>query len=78
MRLVCLCMALYLSSYDCKCVSSSLRQLWFSVLPEHTAGLFSSHHQRQSVAVTRCRTVTNDIPSQSNTYHRTGNTQAWK
>lgn len=49
----------------------------FSVVPEHT-GPSPPHHQRQSVAVTRSRTVTNDTPSQSNTYHHTGNTQAWK
>lgn len=38
----------------------------------------SPHHRRQSVVVTRSRTVTNDTPSQSNTYHHTGNTQTWK
>lgn len=38
-----------------------------ALFPEH------AHHQRQSAAVTRSRTVTNDARSQSNTYHRAGN-----
>lgn len=52
--------------------SSSPLRLLQPLFPEHT------HHQRQSAAVTRSRTVTNDTRSQSNTYHRAGNTQAWK
>lgn len=52
--------------------SSSPLRLHQPRFPEHT------HHQRQSAAVTRSRTVTNDTRSQSNTYHRAGNTQARK
>lgn len=61
---------------------SALRFFFFSFFsPQKHTGprrLPAHHQQRQSVAVTRSRTVTNDTRSQSSTYHRTSNTQAWK